>query len=141
MLAAFDDRRGPGMLAACRIRGRDTGNYLDIDHHMQAVIDQVESLTGEREGESNTTTIETLRIFAKLGTESVMLMGVPGQAAVAVEILDGALRAATLAAITLLESTGMIDTDAAATVLDRSVPAVLGRGKRVGRIRAGAGLA
>jgi L-asparaginase II len=85
-------------------------------------------------------TIERLGVVAKSGAEGVMLMGVPGRAGVAVKILDGSLRAASLAALELLRSVGMVDADAARQVIDAVTPRVTGAGRPVGRIRPGAGV-
>ncbi|PZE65713.1 asparaginase [Curtobacterium sp. MCBD17_021] len=91
-------------------------------------------------GRANTVTIERLGLLAKLGAEGVMVMGVPGGPAVAVKVLDGALRAGTLAALTLLVRNGLVDADAAAGVLEVTGERVLGGGSPVGAIRVGAGL-
>ncbi|WFR66297.1 asparaginase [Curtobacterium flaccumfaciens] len=68
-----------------------------------AVLDHPWAIDGI--GRANTVTIERLRVLAKLGAEGVMVMGLPGGAAVAVKTLDGAQRAGTLAALTLLDGT------------------------------------
>jgi L-asparaginase II len=91
-------------------------------------------------GRANTVTIERLGVFAKLGAEGVMVMGVPGRGAVAVKVLDGALRAGTLAALTLLARNGLVDSAAAAEVIEQTTPTVLGGGLPVGTIAPGAGL-
>ncbi|ROP66350.1 asparaginase [Curtobacterium sp. ZW137] len=91
-------------------------------------------------GRANTVTIERLGLVAKLGAEGVMVMGKPGGAAVVVKVLDGALRAGTLAALTLLERNGVVPADGVADVLAATGEKVLGGGVRVGAIRPGAGL-
>ncbi|PZF59116.1 asparaginase [Curtobacterium sp. MCBD17_034] len=91
-------------------------------------------------GRANTLTIERLGVLAKLGAEGVMVMGVPGSGAVAVKVLDGSQRAGTLAALTLLARSGMVDPDDARAVIAASVPSVLGGGQRVGGVRPGRGL-
>ncbi|MBM9468859.1 asparaginase [Nakamurella leprariae] len=91
-------------------------------------------------GRPNAVTIERLGIVAKLGAEGVMLMGVPGRAGLALKVLDGNLRAATLAALELLATTGLVDPAAARRVVDAVIPPVTGAGRAVGRIRPGAGL-
>jgi L-asparaginase II len=91
-------------------------------------------------GRANTVTIERLGIFAKLGAEGVMVMGVPGVGAVAVKVLDGSQRAGTLAALRLLADAGMVERDAAEAVLEAIGDRILGGGVTVGRVRAGTGL-
>ncbi|MBK0296197.1 asparaginase, partial [Bacillus sp. S34] len=73
-----------------------------------AALDEVAVDLGFGRGASDTVTIERLRVLAKLGAEGVMVMGLPGGAAVAVKTLDGAQRAGTLAALTLLERNGLV---------------------------------
>ena len=60
--------------------------------------------------------------------------------AAAVKVLDGNLRAGTLAALTLLAEVGAIPADAAARVIDLTGEKVLGGGVVVGEVRAGRGL-
>ncbi len=91
----------------------------------------------EGRGAENSVVIEDLGIIAKLGAEGVMVMGTPTGVSVAVKILDGSPRAATLVALTLLASAGAIDADAVGPVLDKVVKPVLGKGEPVGRIRLG----
>ncbi|WIE81804.1 asparaginase [Curtobacterium sp. MCPF17_021] len=91
-------------------------------------------------GRANTVTIERLQVLAKLGAEGVMVMGLPGGAAVAVKVLDGSQRAGTLAALALLERNGLVASDGVAEVLDATGERVLGGGVPVGAVRVGAGL-
>lgn len=91
-------------------------------------------------GRANTVTIERLQVLAKLGAEGVMVMGLPGGAAVAVKVLDGSQRAGTLAALALLERNGLVASDGVAEVLEAAGERVLGGGVPVGAVRAGAGL-
>ncbi|PYY65299.1 asparaginase [Curtobacterium sp. MCPF17_003] len=91
-------------------------------------------------GRANTVTIERLQVLAKLGAEGVMVMGLPGGAAVAVKVLDGSQRAGTLAALALLERNGLVASDGVAEVLEATGERVLGGGVPVGAVRAGAGL-
>lgn len=111
----------------------------DARELVTAALDNPWAIDGE--GYPNATTIGRLRIFAKLGTEGVMVMGVPGRGAVAVKMLDGNLRAGSLAALRLLTAEQLVDADAAADVIDAVTPAITSRGAVVGRIRAGSGLA
>ncbi|MBT1546099.1 asparaginase [Curtobacterium aurantiacum] len=91
-------------------------------------------------GRANTVTIERLQVLAKLGAEGVMVMGLPGGAAVAVKVLDGSQRAGTLAALALLERNGLVAADGVAEVLAATGEPVLGGGVPVGSVRVGAGL-
>ncbi|MBF4593058.1 asparaginase [Curtobacterium flaccumfaciens] len=91
-------------------------------------------------GRANTVTIERLQVLAKLGAEGVMVMGLPGGAAVAVKVLDGSQRAGTLAALALLERNGLVASDGVAEVLEATDERVLGGGVPVGAVRVGAGL-
>ncbi|MBT1630544.1 asparaginase [Curtobacterium flaccumfaciens] len=91
-------------------------------------------------GRANTVTIERLQVLAKLGAEGVMVMGLPGGAAVAVKVLDGSQRAGTLAALALLERNGLVASDGVAEVLEATGERVLGGGVPVGTVRVGAGL-
>ncbi|MCS6574947.1 asparaginase [Curtobacterium flaccumfaciens pv. flaccumfaciens] len=91
-------------------------------------------------GRANTVTIERLQVLAKFGAEGVMVMGLPGGAAVSVKVLDGSQRAGTLAALALLERNGLVAADGVADVLEATGERVLGGGVPVGTVRAGAGL-
>ena len=86
-------------------------------------------------GRANTVTIETLGIVAKLGAEGVMVMGAADGTAVAVKILDGSLRAATLVALELLVDAGVVPRAGANAVLAQTLESVLGAGLPVGEIR------
>lgn len=86
-------------------------------------------------GRPDTIAIETLGVFAKGGAEGVMVMIAPDQTTVALKMLDGSGRAATLVAAELLRRAGALT----AADLDRLTVAlpldVLGGGLPVGRIR------
>ncbi len=85
-------------------------------------------------GRANTVVIERLGLIAKLGAEGVLVLGAASGVAVAVKILDGSLRAATLVALELLVQAGEVPADAAAAVLRDSLEPVLGGGRVVGAI-------
>ena len=85
-------------------------------------------------GRANTVVVERLGLIAKLGAEGVLVLGASSGAAVAVKILDGSLRAATLVALELLVRAGEVAPDAAASVLEESLEPVLGGGHVVGAI-------
>ena len=86
-------------------------------------------------GRANTVVIDRLGVFAKLGAEGVMVMAAADGTTVALKMLDGSLRAASIVALRLLVDAGAIapaDVDALAPELDL---AVLGGGVPVGSIR------
>lgn len=85
-------------------------------------------------GRANTVVIERLGLIAKLGAEGVLVLGATTGDAVAVKVLDGSLRAATLVALHLLVDAGVVDGDSAAAVIDSSLERVLGGGRVVGAI-------
>ncbi|MGW8432553.1 asparaginase [Curtobacterium citreum] len=105
---------------------------------VDAVLDHPWAIDGV--GRANTVTIERLQVLAKFGAEGVMVMGLPGGAAVAVKTLDGSQRAGTLAALTLLQRNGLVDAEGVADVLRATGEQVLGGGVPVGALRVGAGL-
>ncbi|WP_309129620.1 asparaginase [Microbacterium sp.] len=91
-------------------------------------------------GEPDTIAIERLGVFAKGGAEGVMVMVAPDGTSVALKMLDGSGRAATVVAAMLLARAGAIaeaDVDALSAALPLEV---LGGGLPVGAIRAGAGI-
>ncbi|MFY9712136.1 MAG: asparaginase [Microbacterium sp.] len=88
----------------------------------------------------DTIAIETLGVFAKGGAEGFMVMVAPNGTTVALKMLDGSARAATLVAATLLARAGALSDDDV-TRLSAALPLdVLGGGLPVGTIRAGAGI-
>lgn len=89
----------------------------------------------EGDGRPNTVVIETLRVFAKFGAEGILVMAAPDGSTVALKILDGSLRAATLTGLKLLVNAGAIDASDTADLADRLGLAVFGGGRQVGRIR------
>ncbi len=93
--------------------------------------------TIEGPGRPDTIAIETLGVFAKGGAEGIMVMVAPNGATVAVKMLDGAARASTIVAATLLARAGALS-DADVAALSAALPlAVLGGGSEVGMIRPG----
>ncbi len=100
---------------------------------MRAILDNPWAIDGP--GRSNTVTIERLGIVAKLGAEGVMVMAAQDGTAVAVKILDGSGRAATLVALELLVRAGVVGRAEADEVLEKTLDPVLGGGLPVGAIR------
>lgn len=91
----------------------------------------------EGHGRPNTVVMDDLGVIAKSGAEGVLVLAAPTGASVAVKILDGNGRAATLVGLTLLAAAGALDVPEVATVLNKVVPPVTGGGERVGSLRLG----
>jgi L-asparaginase II len=87
-------------------------------------------------GRANTVVIDELGVFAKLGAEGVMVMAAPDGTTVALKILDGSLRAASVVGLSLLADAGAITREAVEAVLPKLDLGVLGGGRPVGGIRA-----
>jgi L-asparaginase II len=86
-------------------------------------------------GQPDTIVIDRLRLFVKGGAEGIMVASADNGTTVALKVLDGNLRAATIVALHLLADAGAInraDVDAVAPELNL---AVLGGGRPVGQIR------
>lgn len=88
----------------------------------------------------DTVAIETLGVFAKGGAEGFMVMVAPNGTTVALKMLDGAARAATVVAATLLARAGALHESDVARLADALPLAVLGGGREVGTVRPGSGL-
>lgn len=91
----------------------------------------------EGHGLPNTIVMDELGVLAKMGAEGVLAMATPTGASVAVKILDGNGRAATLVGLTLLAAAGALDVPAVAEVLSKVVPPVMGGHHRAGSLRLG----
>lgn len=89
------------------------------------------------QGLPNTVVLEDLGVLAKVGAEGVLVLATPSGASVAVKMLDGNGRAATLVALTLLAAAGALDVPEVAAVLSKVVPPVMGGEARVGSLRLG----
>ncbi|HEU5222746.1 MAG TPA: asparaginase [Candidatus Lumbricidophila sp.] len=86
--------------------------------------------------EPDTLVTERLGVFAKFGAEGVMVMVAPNGTTVALKMLDGSARAATIVALRLLAAEGAID-DAAVDALEPELGLLISGGAApVGRIRA-----
>lgn len=85
-------------------------------------------------GRPNTLVIDRLGIFAKGGAEGVMVMAAPDGTTVALKVLDGSHRAATLVALELLVAAGAVARDAVDALLPELNLAVSGGGRSVGAI-------
>lgn len=96
--------------------------------------------TIEGPGRPDTIAIEKLGVFTKGGAEGVMVMVAPNGTTVALKMLDGAARASTVVAATLLARAGGLS-DADVATLQAALPLeVLGGGGVVGSIRPGSGI-
>ncbi len=93
--------------------------------------------TIEGPGRPDTIAIESLGVFAKGGAEGVMVMVAPNGTTVALKMLDGSLRAATIAAATLLARHGALSAEQVAQLDEALSLVVLGGGRPVGAIRPG----
>lgn len=85
---------------------------------------------------ANTVAIERLGVIAKIGAEGVIVVAAPNGTTVALKMLDGSLRAATLVALELLVDAGALDPVAVAEVISLTTENVLGGGIPVGTLRA-----
>ncbi len=86
-------------------------------------------------GRPDTVVIERLGVFAKTGAEGVLVMAAPDGTTVALKMLDGSGRAATVVALTLLVRAGALAATDVAQVLAQLPLAVTGGGQDVGAIR------
>jgi L-asparaginase II len=96
--------------------------------------------TIEGPGRPDTIAIEKLGVFTKHGAEGVMVMVAPNGTTVALKMLDGATRASTIVAATLLARAGGLNDADVATLADALPLRVLGGGVDVGVIRPGIGI-
>lgn len=87
-------------------------------------------------GRANTVVIDRLGVFTKLGAEGVMVMAAPDGTTVALKVLDGSLRAATLVSLELLVDAGALERAAVDAVKAELDLDVFGGGATVGAIRA-----
>ena len=89
-------------------------------------------------GRENTVVMEDLGIICKNGAEGVLVLGTDKGVSVALKMLDGDTRAASLVGLTLLAASGAVDPGKISAVLDKIVRPILGGGEPVGSIRLGA---
>ena len=87
-------------------------------------------------GRANTVVIDRLGLLAKGGAEGVMVMATPDGTTVALKMLDGSLRAASIVALELLASVGALPAGSVDSVRGELDLAVLGGGQPVGSVRA-----
>ncbi|MFK3679489.1 asparaginase [Microbacterium sp. NPDC090218] len=96
--------------------------------------------TIEGPGRPDTIAIEKLGVFSKFGAEGVMVMVAPNGTTVALKMLDGATRASTIVAATLLARAGGLSDAEVATLAEALPLTVSGGNAVVGAIRTSAGL-
>jgi L-asparaginase II len=87
------------------------------------------------QGRSDSILADRLGVFAKRGAEGLMVVAAPDGTTVALTVLDGAHRPATIVALTLLVKAGALGAAAVAAVLPEVVAPVSGGGRVVGEIR------
>ncbi|HZK58399.1 MAG TPA: asparaginase [Cryobacterium sp.] len=87
-------------------------------------------------GQPDTIVIDRLGLFIKSGAEGIMVASAANGTTVALKILDGNLRAATIVALSLLADAGAIARAEVETLVPELNLAVLGGGQPVGQIRA-----
>jgi L-asparaginase II len=121
------------LVALARGIGRISGATIGEEGRLAAAI-RAYPWAIDGAGRANTVVIERLGLVAKLGAEGVLVLGAPSGAAVAVKVLDGSLRAATLIALELLVQSGEVERAAASAVLDDTLERVLGGARVVGAI-------
>lgn len=85
-------------------------------------------------GRPDTIIAERLGVFAKHGAEGISVMAAPDGTTAAVKVLDGAPRAASITALTLLVQAGAVDEAAGRDVIDEISDDVLGGVAIVGRV-------
>ncbi|WGD38247.1 asparaginase [Lysinibacter sp. HNR] len=86
-------------------------------------------------GQPNSVVIDELKVFAKFGAEGVMIMGAPNGTTVALTILDGSLRAASITALELLVQAGALPRTEVERVAPRLNLSITGGHAIVGEIR------
>ncbi|MFC4243040.1 asparaginase [Gryllotalpicola reticulitermitis] len=99
----------------------------------QAVRDFPWAIHGQ--GRSDSILTDRLGVFAKRGAEGLMVVAAPDGTTVALKVLDGAHRPATVVALTLLVKASALSAAAVAAVLPEVVAPVTGGGRVVGEIR------
>jgi L-asparaginase II len=87
-------------------------------------------------GRANTLVIDELGLLAKGGAEGVMVMAKPDGTSVALKMLDGSLRAASIVALELLASVDAVPREELERIRPSLDLAVLGGGVPVGDVRA-----
>ncbi|MET0304448.1 MAG: asparaginase [Microbacteriaceae bacterium] len=122
---------------ALTLRGlaRGTSRALSSDAGLADAIRRSPwALDGD--GRANTVTIERTGLIAKGGHEGVLVLSAPDGTTLALKILDGSARAATLVGLEVMSQLGLVPRDRVEEVLDATLEKVLGGGEVAGRFRA-----
>ena len=106
---------------------REAGELADAVRHNGWVV--------AGRGLPDTVVIDHLKIFAKGGAEGVMVASAANGTTVAVKILDGSRRAATVVALSLLADAGAVQRSEVDAMLPELRLGISGGGRQVGVIR------
>lgn len=101
-----------------------------------AMVDYPEFVHGH--GGSDTLLIEALDAVVKRGAEGVLAIGLRSGASVAVKVLDGSNRAASLVAVRALQAAGLLDADTADRAVAATTLPITGGCEPVGALELGA---
>ena len=126
-----------GMARATSLIARGLDGSGNPDQHATALRDAVlaNGWAIDGPGRPNTLVIEQLGLFAKGGAEGYLILGATTGEAVALKVLDGGHRVATLVGLELLAQAGVIDRAVADRVAIEATPQVTGGGEVVGSVR------
>jgi L-asparaginase II len=86
-------------------------------------------------GRTDSVLVERFGVLSKRGAEGLLVVATQEGTTVALKVLDGAHRPATVVALTLLVKAGALPAASVAAVLPEVVGAVLGGGRAVGEVR------
>lgn len=101
-----------------------------------AMVDYPEFVHGH--GASDTVLSEVLDAVVKRGAEGVLAVGLRSGASVAVKVLDGSNRAASLVAVRALQAAGLVDAETAGRAVEATTFPITGGGSPVGALVPGA---
>lgn len=115
------------------------GSPFGIFRHAAEIASEVRAhgWTIDGPGRPNAVVIDQLGVIAKTGAEGIMLMAAPDGTAVAIKILDGNGRAATLVGLQLLIAAGSVSAADAQRVVPELHLELFGAGRPVGAVRLG----
>ncbi len=117
-----------------RALARGTSRALTGDAPLAAAI-RADPWALDGEGRANTVTIQSTGLIAKGGHEGVLVLGAESGVTLALKVLDGSARAATLVGLELMVRAGAVTRERADAALERCLPPVLGGGDPVGALR------